>query len=178
MERILSYALSIFDLLHHVYCYMLDKPWPYIKTFDPYDPDAFFNLHYTLYSKFESIMSTCLIMIIMRRIHKSWVIVNRIVEIETAFSIKACSSWSRNMIPYMTYPQFENGLYVCCKKYHVMYIQIFSINTYIDISNRGMMLIKRYVDIQIPIKFGTVVHLANTSLGNIHCSLSFLFGKF
>ena len=156
MERILSNALSIFDLLHHVYCYMLDKPWPYIKTFDPYDPNAFFNLHYTLYSKFKSIMSTCLIMIIMRRIHKSWVIVNRIAEIETALFIKACSSWSRNMIPYMIYTRF----------------------TYIDISNRGMMLIKRYVDIQIPIKFGTVVHLANTSLGNIHCSLSFLFGKF
>ena len=159
MERILSNALSIFDLLHHVYCYMLDKPWPYIKTFDPYDPSAFFNLHYTVYSKFKSIMSTCLIMIIMRRIHKSWVIVNRMTEIETAFSIKACSSWSRNMIPYMI-------------------IRIDNYNTYIDISNRGMMLIKRYVDIQIPIKFGTVVHLANTSLGNIHCSLSFLFGKF
>ena len=159
MERILSNALSIFDLLHHVYCYMLDKPWPYIKTFDPYDPNAFFNLHYTVYSKFKSIMSTCLIMIIMRRIHKSWVIVNRITEIETAFSLKH------------VLPDLEIW-------FLIWYIPDSKYNTYIDISNRGMMLIKRYVDIQIPIKFGTVVHLANTSLGNIHCSLSFLFGKF
>ena len=63
-----------------------------------------------------------------------------------------------------------------CNSKHFRFIGNY--NTYIDISNRGMMLIKRYVDIQIPIKFGTVVHLANTSLGNIHCSLSFLFGKF
>ena len=177
MERILSNALSIFDLLHHVYCYMLDKPWPYIKTFDPYDPNAFFNLHYTVYSIFKSIMSTCLIMIIMRRIHKSWVIVNRITEIETAFSLKHVLPdleiwfliWH---IPNskMVYMSAAKSIMWCTSKYFRF--------TYIDISNRGMMLIKRYVDIQIPIKFGTVVHLANTSLGNIHCSLSFLFGKF
>ena len=131
----------------------------------------------TLYSKFRSIMSTCLIMIIMRRIHKSWVIVNRITEIETAFSLKHVLPdleiwfliWH---IPNskMVYMSAAKSIMWCTSKYFRF--------TYIDISNRGMMLIKRYVDIQIPIKFGTVVHLANTSLGNIHCSLSFLFGKF